>query len=600
MDALYNRVWRTDRRKWLTWVVAVVWLAVLVLSEPLSACKVTDVDMYVGCTSDVAHDEDLTEAHVGKSFYCCITWEANDTDPESTDQFVYWLEKQDGSSWEAITDEENQPASSSWHVDYEYNADELDYGEYTIRAVVRRDIEQDEGYESNECTIRIVKVVSVTADPLAAAIDENISFAAITEPEAGTYGGFIWSTAGENNVIADNTHEDSWGSSGTKTMTASLSDSSASTDVDIIDGLTVLPDEAFVAVGTTKDFTAWTVEGGVSVDVTGDATFTTSNESFTGATLTASSTDTSPIQGIDWVNATYNGATTDGFHNCNLTVFKVDITTLTTTAMDITTAPAMPGVTFHADIAPGALESIATFKWYLDMTFAHDALGTLEHRVPTSETDDVEGSGDWTPDWDDLLAGGSVSVHVAASVDGSSEATDDQDDYRIRGTNPTQGQIFGIANLRERAVCWQESTHRQFDATRYTGIEMPLPCSENDGGYGLMQITPASEDETWNWQTNLNAGIALLATTYGRSEQHVSNINTPGIAPDPPPGTPNPSLSLTDAQHWLNALSLYRRGTYYYNYQHVSGTQYVWVRNSGTGADYADTIVGLMSSQPWN
>ena len=599
MDALYNRVWRIDRHGRLTWVVAVVWLAVLVLSGPLSACKVTDVDLYVGGTSDMAHDEELTEVHVGKSFYCCISWEANDTDPASTDQFVYWLEKKEGSSWESITEEEEQSASSSWHVDYEYDDDELDYGEYTIRAVVRRDIDEDDGYNSNECTINIVKVVSVSADPVAAGIDEVVSFTAVTDPAAGSYGGFTWSTAGEDDVIADETHDNSWDSLGTKTMTASVGDSSASADVDIIDGLTVLPDEAFVAVGTTKDFTAWTVEGGVSVDVTASATFTTSNESFTGATLTASSTNTSAMQGIDWVNATYGGVTTDDNHNCNLTVFKVDITTLTTTAMDITTAPAMPNITFHADIDPGALESIATFKWYLDMTFPHDALGTLEHRVPTSETDDVEGSGDWTPDWDDLLAGGSVSVHVAASVDGSSEAKDDQDSYQIRGTNPTQSQIFGIADLREKAVCWQESTHRQFNATCYTGIEMPLPCGDHDGGYGLMMITPASEAQTWNWQTNLNAGRALLVVKYEQSEQHVSNINTPGIDPDPVP-TPNPPLSLTEAQHWLNALSLYRIGTYYFGYQLVSGTQYQWIRNSGTGPDYADIIVGFMSSQPWN
>ncbi len=199
-----------------------------------------------------------------------------------------------------------------------------------------------------------------------------------------------------------------------------------------------------------------------------------------------------------------------------------------------------------------------------------------------------------------VLAGGDVHVYVEVSVSGSEGCEDDQGGYQIKGTNPTQAQIFGIADLRARAVCWKESTHRQFAAIRYTGIAMPLASYAHDGGYGLMQPTPASEAEVWNWSTNLNAGITHLSNAYSQSVQHVSNINDglDGYPPNPDP-TPDPELTMTAAQHWMNAYSLYRIGTYYYGFELVSGTEYQWVRNSGTGPDYADDIVDIMDDPPW-
>ena len=112
------------------------------------------------------------------------------------------------------------------------------------------------------------------------------------------------------------------------------------------------------------------------------------------------------------------------------------------------------------------------------------------------------------------------------------------------------------------------------------------------------EANPPTEPKTWNWITNLNSGISHLNTEYNRSVQHVSNINTPGIAPNPDP-TPDPELTMTTDQHWMNAFSRYRAGTYYYGYELVSGTEYQWVRNSGTGPDYADDIVDIMDDPPW-
>ncbi len=297
----------------------------------------------------------------------------------------------------------------------------------------------------------------------------------------------------------------------------------------------------------------------------------------------------------------------DSNDTLTLYAFKTDITTSTSTAMNITTTPSMPSVTLHADVTPASILSNVTLKWYLDMTFDHDTLGDLEHRVPTSGTSDVTGNENWSPSWGGVLAGGDVHVYVTASVPRSSvqstpgEYDDDQSGYQIKGTNPTQAQIFAIAvTAAQKAICYKESTHRQFSATPYTGIGEPLPCYLHDGGYGLMMKTPSSEAQVWNWTTSLNDGIAHLNTEYARSVQHVSNINDGpgGYKPNPDP-TPDPALTMTAAQHWMNAYSLYRSGTYYYGYEVVSGTEYQWIVNSGTGPDYADVIAGWIATPPW-
>jgi hypothetical protein len=97
-------------------------------------------------------------------------------------------------------------------------------------------------------------------------------------------------------------------------------DPTDSITVYVINGLTVIPREADVCVGCDKDFQAWTCDvGGTAQNVTASSTFSTSNGSFNGHTLTAGSTPSSG-EGEDWVKATYGGETTDDDHDCDLTV----------------------------------------------------------------------------------------------------------------------------------------------------------------------------------------------------------------------------------------------------------------------------------------
>jgi hypothetical protein len=100
-----------------------------------------------------------------------------------------------------------------------------------------------------------------------------------------------------------------------------------SVNIYIIDGLTVFPREAYVAVNADRDFYAWIVQDSSAVDVTDDSTFSASRGSFTGNTYTAPSAP-SASEGADWVKATYDEETTDAAHDSDVTVVGATIRAL--------------------------------------------------------------------------------------------------------------------------------------------------------------------------------------------------------------------------------------------------------------------------------
>jgi hypothetical protein len=58
-----------------------------------------------------------------------------------------------------------------------------------------------------------------------------------------------------------------------------------------------------------------------------------------------------------------------------------------------------------------------------------------------------------------------------------------------------------------RRIFCQESGQTQFSG------DCPLWSSDNAKGAGIGQITPASDDEVWNWKINVASGKAKLAST---------------------------------------------------------------------------------------
>ena len=90
----------------------------------------------------------------------------------------------------------------------------------------------------------------------------------------------------------------------------------------------------------------------------------------------------------------------------------------------------------------------------------------------------------------------------------------------IVGTNPTQTAVraaLGTDVLRR--IAHQESGFRQFGSDSW-----PLFSSDNMGGAGIMQITPATEDQRWNWQTNVQAGINKYNSCYTLTATYVQSV----------------------------------------------------------------------------
>ena len=176
----------------------------------------------------------------------------------------------------------------------------------------------------------------------------------------------------------------------------------------------------------------------------------------------------------------------------------------------------MPDIEFVAQLNNIDHGTAATFLWKLEMVFDERRAKKYTHikrGVTTSPT--------WSPYWGSLLAGANkMTVSVTAFVGGSTLAAS-RSGYEIHGENPTQEQIFTHADLlEEKAMCWYESSFRQFNAAKYTGIGLPRLGAPD--GWGLMQRDPLpSEAHLWNWDTNMREGTAYLGKVRGNAYDYL-------------------------------------------------------------------------------
>ncbi len=184
----------------------------------------------------------------------------------------------------------------------------------------------------------------------------------------------------------------------------------------------------------------------------------------------------------------------------------------------ISDTPAMPSLRIDVSLSGGTLGG-ATIQWRLRLTFAgietpHGKLGTpVEFQKTSPGIALALQPADWP-----RLRGGQLTVTATAVVQGKS-VTATLNGLRIVGQNPSEAvvrQRLGSDALRR--IARQESGMRQFGSDKW-----PLFSSDNLGGAGLGQITPASEDQRWNWRANADAMVAkfnqttALAQTYQQS-----------------------------------------------------------------------------------
>lgn len=267
----------------------------------------------------------------------------------------------------------------------------------------------------------------------------------------------------------------------------------------------------------------------------------------------------------------------------------------------ISAAPAMPQLRARIRNCPsGVLPS-----WQLRVTFQRNLYGqqgvqTETAWYPATPVQVAEFAPTFT---DPAFIGGDATVLVTWC------SMSYEFDFRILGANPSFTSITNnLENDAFRALCWAESTYRQFEGPhgRPQGgtIGLPLPNGGHDGGYGLMQITnpvPSIED-LWCWTTNTDSGKHYFTDVKAAdSDRKVAWWND-NLSP-----TPAPPLALTGNNRLLDIFCRYNGGYYWTPQRRVDddgnfiGSEYIWVLNSDNpgGIAYADHVMDIMNDRPW-
>jgi hypothetical protein len=181
----------------------------------------------------------------------------------------------------------------------------------------------------------------------------------------------------------------------------------------------------------------------------------------------------------------------------------------------------MPTIVADATVEGSTTDiSGVSIKWTAQVRFTGNETKHAVAGTPYDQSKTTTGGhlalerGDWSK-----LRGGSVTLVATATIDGKT-ARGSLDGLKILGTNPSVDDIraaLGTDTLRR--IAHQESNFRQFLSDGY-----PYFSEDNLGGAGIMQITPASEDQRWDWRANVKAGIANYQEKYRLSGTYVQSL----------------------------------------------------------------------------
>ncbi len=265
----------------------------------------------------------------------------------------------------------------------------------------------------------------------------------------------------------------------------------------------------------------------------------------------------------------------------------------------------MPNVEFVASHQPAIVPvQEITFHWYATLDF-HANNRTFSHRVPASGTVDVTGSNTWSPQWGSLLAGANnMTVYASATFDGQTTATASQSGFQIGGENPSQDDIFKLTTTDEaKAVCWQESTHRQFSGSAYTGSGFPV-FGQPDG-WGLMQRDPLqAEYQLWDWYRALNDGVNYLNTVRNEALLYLNHWYNQDLNDGDPLNDWPWSPAIRPDLVWDDAFSRYNTGDPIYSPNGNGGvrncaSKIIDRNGNSVGCSYANNIRNHIKTKPW-
>ncbi len=202
------------------------------------------------------------------------------------------------------------------------------------------------------------------------------------------------------------------------------------------------------------------------------------------------------------------------------------------TRFNINATPTMPTINCRTRITGPTPDPTPNtdFNWKIQVTEAVTSDSCASSRIgscssPISQNN-IRG-GNWTPAFS-TIQGGQAVITAAANVGGTALSTSVTVD--IRGTNPGAASITaqcGSAGTDADRVACHESGRRQFDGNGN-------PLLGPGGDVGVMQLcNPAATcSQRWDWNRNVNAGVALLGQKRNGATAYLSTHVVAGNYPN--------------------------------------------------------------------
>ena len=185
----------------------------------------------------------------------------------------------------------------------------------------------------------------------------------------------------------------------------------------------------------------------------------------------------------------------------------------------------MPVIHVHAHLTgiDPSLSSTVRFTWTTQVIYhASDSTNPNARDVIGPVLKVIAGK-DYTPQFD-KIRGGDLTISVSATVAGKT-LTAQSSRLRIIGANPSVAQLnayidthaipgnypkeskYDYHKILHQIASWESSGGKQFlpDGSPKWSHDKPALF-----GAGIMQITPASDDEIWNWKVNIDDGIRIF------------------------------------------------------------------------------------------
>ena len=165
----------------------------------------------------------------------------------------------------------------------------------------------------------------------------------------------------------------------------------------------------------------------------------------------------------------------------------------------ITAAPVWPAIVFETDVA-----GPHSWKWTLQWD-----------KFSVSGTEQTA-SNSWNAGTVITNRGGSLTV--VATCGGASATLN----VLVKGTNATEAQVVQYLATKPGGDGFQHIIRHETKFRHFNSNNDPVKSF--DAGYGMCQLTnpPPSFEQAWNWQRNVDGGLALFAQKVAAARTYLS------------------------------------------------------------------------------